>query len=355
MARGGGGGGHSGGGGGFHSSGGHSGGGGSFRSGGSSGGSSGFGGARGPVGGGPRGPMGPMGPRMPMGPRPRRYYGRRGGSGCGAVIAWVVVVIVVFSFFRAASGMMFATTLGAASCSTGLHSSSTTLTTSSEKREKMDSKYLDYSNDWYTDELGWLGRNNHTLIEGLETFYQKTGVQPYVYLAAYDGSDQYLDTDWCAEQAELYYSELFTDEGHFLWVYFACDNDSPDWMDGSFYYIIGKDAEIVLDEEAKEIFESRLQYYYDDTSLDVDEFLAQAFASSGKAIMSGPIHIRYVVIIIVAIVAVVVIIIIGFHWWKKKKQQKNKEQEDLERMLNTPLETFGNTETDDLKKKYDNQ
>jgi hypothetical protein len=35
--------------------------------------------------------------------------------------------------------------------------------------------------------------------------------------------------------------------------------------------------------------------------------------------------------------------------------QKNKEQEDLERTLNTPLETFGTTPMDDLKAKYDNQ
>ena len=64
---------------------------------------------------------------------------------------------------------------------------------------------------------------------------------------------------------------------------------------------------------------------------------------------------RNVVIIIVAIVGAVVIVAISFKWWKKKKEQKNKENEHLEKILSTPLETFGKTEVDDLKDKYDNK
>ena len=69
--------------------------------------------------------------------------------------------------------------------------------------------------------------------------------------------------------------------------------------------------------------------------------------------MAGPIHMRYVVIIVVAIIAVVVVVALLFKWWKAKKAQKNKEAEDLEKILNTPLETFGNKEVDDLKDKYE--
>ena len=66
---------------------------------------------------------------------------------------------------------------------------------------------------------------------------------------------------------------------------------------------------------------------------------------------------KYQTIIIIIIVAVALIIVVNvlFKWWKKRTAQKNKEQEDLERTLNTPLETFGTTPMDDLKAKYDNQ
>lgn len=51
---------------------------------------------------------------------------------------------------------------------------------------------------------------------------------------------------------------------------------------------------------------------------------------------------------------VVLILIIG--WWKKSQQAKKEEREATERMLNTPLETFGDTtnaELNDLIDKYD--
>ncbi len=63
---------------------------------------------------------------------------------------------------------------------------------------------------------------------------------------------------------------------------------------------------------------------------------------------------KYKGIIIALIVGIVVIVVVSilFKWWKKRTAQKNKEQEDLERTLNTPLETFGDSMAD-LQKKYD--
>jgi len=59
--------------------------------------------------------------------------------------------------------------------------------------------------------------------------------------------------------------------------------------------------------------------------------------------------------VLIIAAAVVIVVCILFSWWKKRTAQKNKEQEDLERTLKTPLETFGSTPMDDLKAKYDNQ
>lgn len=251
----------------------------------------------------------------------------------------VAIIIIVIIFAVRSCGAVFGFTSG--------------VTRSTEKRDKLDSKYVNYSNTWYEDELGWFGKNNNTVINGLEDFYQSTGIQPYICLVSYDSVED--NSSARDKYIEDKYSELFTDEGHMLFCYFACRNDKPDVMDGNWLYIVGKQTETVMDENAKQIFESYFRKYYDDTSLDVDELFADTFSDSGKAIMKGPIHMRYVVIIIVAIVAAVIIVAMLIKWWKARKAQKNKEQEDLERMLDKPLETFGTDPVDELKDKYDDK
>lgn len=331
MARGGGG-GHSGGGG--HFGGGmRSGGGGSF------GGRSGFGGGHSSIGGGHSGFSGGY-HHSPVfysyGRRPIRYYGS-GGSGCGTFLTVFFIIIILISIFSAID-------------KNSNSMSSTTIVRSTEKREKLDRRYVNYSNTWYDDELGWIGRNNAVMVNGLENFYEKTGVQPYVALLKYRQYDVSYE-----EFTNQLYSELFTDEGHMLFVYFACEYDEPEVMDGDWYYVVGTSAETVIDSEAKAIFESYLKQAYNNTSLDIDELFSQAFSKSGKAIMKGPIYIRYVVIIIIAIVATVAVIFLLIKWWKARIAQKNKEQEDLERILSRPLETFGDQSINNLKDKYDNR
>ena len=217
----------------------------------------------------------------------------------------------------------------------------------------MDTSNTTYSNTWFVDELGWLGRGSK-LRDGLESFYKKTGVQPLVYLAKYKSDYDFNNYDYMYAKAEALYEKLFgSDEGHLLFVYFACENDYPSLMDGKAFYICGKQTEVVMDENAKSILVSSYDYYYyGDTSISVEEMLAKAFTKAGKEIMKGPIRIRYVVIIIVSVVGAIVVISLLFKWWKARKAQKNKEAEDLEKILSKPLETFGKSDVDDLKDKY---
>ncbi|MCM1309313.1 MAG: TPM domain-containing protein [Butyrivibrio sp.] len=348
MARGGGGGGRSGG----HSGGGRSGGGGSFGGrGGSFGGGSRSGGSRGYSGGGPR-HVGGSGPHYSGGyyGHPVRYRGVRRSAGCGSSLATLIIICVIIWFVFANMGMMSCLGCYGMTCAS---SQASGLIKSSEKREKLkQSDSFKYNNDWYEDQLGWVGRNNGTLINGLEKFYKKTGVQPFIMLVRYGEAS----LDYSSEEkfANDMYDRLFPgDEGHLLFCYFACENDSPYIMDGDWCYVTGEATETVMDEEAKQILESRFKYYYNDTSLDVDELFAKTFADAGREIMSGPMRIRYVVIVLVAIVAAVIIVVLLVNLWKAKTKQKNKEQEDLERMLNKPLETFGDSSLNDLKDKYD--
>lgn len=358
MARGGGGGGHSGGG----SFGGRSGGSSFGHSGGrsssfGSGRSSSFGGGHSSSyhGGGYYGrPTPPPPPHggyygRPTPPPPRRYHSsRRSSSSVGCFVA-LFIIFVIFGMF---GGMINACSIAAGN---GSCASSGSITKNTEKREKMSTANTTYSNTWYVDELGWFGRGN-TLVNGLESFYQKTGVQPFIYLYAYDNTNTWNDAGLAEEKANELYNKIFgADEGHLLFVYFACPNDYSDVMDGNFYYICGKQTEVVMDENAKDILEDIYWNNYYDTSLTVEELFGNTFKQTGKRIMSGPVRMRIVVLIIVGVVGAIVIVSIAFKWWKARKAQKNKESEDLEKILSTPLETFGKSDVDDLKEKYDNK
>ncbi len=158
---------------------------------------------------------------------------------------------------------------------------------STRRRTKMNTAHTTYNDNWYTDELGWFERGGRTLINGLESFYNKTGVQPYVYLYAEDGSYVYQKPDLMEKVANELYNEIFgADEGHLLFVYFACPGDSPEVMDGDYIFICGNQTTVVMDEEAKQILNSRFLNHYDNTSLSIDELFARTFKDAGRAIMS---------------------------------------------------------------------
>ena len=270
-------------------------------------------------------------------PTRRVYYGSRGSSPCGCMFGFLIfAMIFIGGLFSALGGSL-----------------GSNITKSNEKREKMDTSNTTYSNTWFVDELGWLGRGSK-LRDGLESFYKKTGVQPLVYLAEYKEDYDFNNGTYMLNKAEELYKELFgSDEGHLLFVYYACKDDYPSLMDGQVELICGRQTTIVMDENAQDILESCYWSYYNgDASISVEEMLAKTFTKAGKEIMKGPIRVRYVVIIIVSVVGAIVVISLLFKWWKARKAQKNKEAEDLERILSKPLETFGKSDVDDLKDKY---
>lgn len=300
-------------------------------------------------GGGPR-PGGPgphHGPHYGPGPH---YYGgrpyRRRSSGCGSLAALIMVIIIVsFAFMRTVFISSCAAVAGCASGGVNISG-----TTSSKEREKLDREYVNFSNQWYTDELGWIEYEND-LISGMEHFYEETGIQPYLYLVDANGTMSQTEMDEFAEKA---YDNLFTDEGHMLVLYFSCKDDSPWVVEGDLILITGQATELIMDDEAQKIFWSTYDYYYEDGDLSIEEFYGNTFKTAGDKIMAGPIPWRTVMIVAVVVVGVVVVVVVLVKWWKARTKQKNKEQEDLERMLDKPLETFGDSKLNDLKDKYDN-
>ena len=279
----------------------------------------------------------PPGP-MYYGAPPRHYRSGRSvarGCGCSTVFTTFVIIVIMLAVLLSFSG---------ASCSGSLEKSTI-------KRDKLEKGYVEEVYPCYEDGIGWLSGGSSKLTKAMDSFYDKTGVQPYLLLVPYgeveltpEAEDAYLNA---------FYERTFTDEGHFLVAYFACPEDASYKMDGDFRYITGNSTRTVMDDEAMRIFESYLMKNYNNTDLSVTQLFANSFRESGKAIMRGPIHKRYVVLIIIGMIAAVVIVILLINWWKKRKAQKNKEAEDLEKILSTPLETFGDKDLDGLKDKYD--
>jgi uncharacterized membrane protein len=277
--------------------------------------------------------FGPVfGPRIPMGGgfgggRPQRSSGG-GGCGCVTLIVVLIVIAVIFIVIFSLWGSMNSSGGG-------------DITFSSVKRDPLPKGSVNET-EYYTDRLGWI--NNETkLISGLKHFYEKTGVQPYLYLTdTINGSHFPTEQDLEAFATDLY-DELFTDEAHLLIVFFEYEGQYKGW------YIVGTQAKSVIDAEAGNILADYIDRYYYDSSLSNEEFFSKAFTDAADRIMTVT---RSPWITVFIVLGVVVLVIVLFIWWKKHKEQKNLEAKRREEMLNTPLERFGTTEAEDLMKKY---
>lgn len=326
--------------GGGRSFGGFSGGGGRGRSGGRSGGFGGFG----------------RGPR-PMGPPPRGYHtgggfwpfmvgygmgrGSRGGgggpagpspqgSGCsfGGCLGIIVMLIVL--------SMLFSLLSGAMSCS----ASSLSTPASTVEREALPDDAVTSEVGYYTDADGAWIYDAGTLERGLRDFREATGVSPYVYILP-NGAETSVSA--LGQMANQLYDELFDDEAHFLLVF--CDDNHGSFNCG---YAVGSQAKTVMDDEAIGILADYLDRYYQEADTE-EEVFADAFESTGERIMHVTTSPLVYIAVCAAIVAVAALVYLGV---KRYRASKEREAERMQEVLNTPLETFGDQDLEDLERKY---
>lgn len=360
--------GRSGGGGGGHSSGGFSGGGrssGGFSGGKPSGGSrSSFG-----AGSGNRPPSGPpLSNRPPSGPLPSgdpHWHGRRRGRRKPPVVPvfvdashneyhyggpsmpgggapspgpeafgrrrrrrWTILIVVALV-------VLLSGVLGLASSCAGTHIDGTPIV----ERQALPAGAV-VETGYYTDEDGDWIHDAATFEEGLRAFYQKTGVQPYVYILP-NGSTADL-TAFAEEQ----YDRLFSDEGHFLLVF--CDDGDGGFNCG---YAMGSQATPVMDGAAIDVLAGNLDACYRNNSLSEEELFSKAFADTADTIMKRDDYATGSIVCIV-IVLVPALIYAGVRIARSKREQRERDRELQEEILRTPLEKFGDQEVEELAKKY---
>lgn len=348
MGRGGGGGGGGFGGGG--SFGGSFGGGGRIGGGGRGGGSFGggrgggsFGGGFGGGGGGGGGWLGPFllgnilgrqssgGGTGGTGGGPDRKKGR-GGGGCGTILA-IVLIFFILAILVTSLSSMFSGSSGGSN-----------ITASTVQREPLPKGSVNETG-YYKDELGWI-KSDTTLTSGMKHFYEKTGTQPYLYLTdTVNGSHSPTQAE-LKTYAESLYSKLFTDQAHVLLVFFEYNSNSQ-YMD---YYVAGTQAKQVIDTEAGNILLDYIDRYYYDKSLNEDQLFSKSFSDSADRIMTVT---KSPWIPVLIVLGVVVLVAVGFFWWIRAKKQKDLEAKRTEELLKTPLEKFGDTEAEELAKKYE--
>lgn len=119
---------------------------------------------------------------------------------------------------------------------------------SAQRRSRLETGSVRESS-YVTDRLGWLEENRRQAESGLKYFYDKTGVQPHIYLRNAQNQGAGDSRENMDSYSSALYGSLFSDERHLLIVVEEQEN-------GSLLRVglaPGRQAQSVMDPEALEI------------------------------------------------------------------------------------------------------
>lgn len=230
---------------------------------------------------------------------------------------------------------------------------------STKERYKLEN-VPDYNYDCVKDEIGWIEQTD-ILKKALKGFYDSTGIQPYIYLKAYDSS--LITNDEKEKYANTYYEENFDSENVFLYVYFAESNADEDV--GYMVYVNGEQVDSIMDSEAIGIFWDEIdRYWYSD--IETDQMFILAFNNTASLIMNADLANKKIeevktqeknsssarkTIIIGTVVACIIILTLTLISKKKVKEENEKaESELIQRKIDA-----GTFKLSDLNKKDKNE
>ncbi len=177
----------------------------------------------------------------------------------------------------------------------------------------------------------------------MKTFYDKTGVMPYLVITNNVGGAK------TSGEAETYtknlYYELFkNDEAHFLVLWYQ-ENGSDDY---AFMYA-GSSANGVIDSDAREVVYNYFNRYYSG-DYDDNQYFAKVFEDSAEEIMkqssTGWKQTLFWLVIVIAVLIIMNVI-------DYKNTMKIKKQEAAAKILNANIEDPGwKDDAGDLAEKY---
>ena len=264
-------------------------------------------------------------PRPPRPPRPSGGSGnsKKGKTSILAVIAVIILVLLIIA-------------IGGAFSSGGVPSSTV-------NREKL-SGVGSYNSDCVVDSLGWLNDASKAGRD-LKSFYEATGVQPYVVFNEYDSS--LTSDDKMDEFAEQWYKDNINDENTFVFMYFGTDHEG-EGEPGYMCYVMGNRVDSVMDSEAIDIFWAYIDKNWYDNSLSENQVIVNSFNETAERIMTKSRTMADVLIWLIIAVIVIGGLLLVLRIRKQKRQHEAEKAKETEQILNTPLETTA----DELLEQY---
>ena len=118
------------------------------------------------------------------------------------------------------------------------------------------------------------------MIEDFRYFYQKTGIQPYLWILGENGAS-IQDSEALEQATRDRYDALFSDKGHLLIAFREYPNASGNYISGCF---AGEDAERVMDAEAREVLLTNIDTCYDRTDYSEAQLFGTAVRKTADAI-----------------------------------------------------------------------
>lgn len=215
---------------------------------------------------------------------------------------------------------------------------------STVKRSKLDSSLCTKVDTWYQDDINWI-HDEKTLLKGLKTFYDKTGVQPYLWITDNINGKAKPNTSDFETALKSKYSELFKDEGHVI----VCFMESSPSVYATYYWA-GSAAKGVIDDEAGEILLDVIDSKYT-SDLSDEEMFSKSFSDAATRMMKVGRTTKQYIILAVAVIAGLGIIVGFIFLLKAKRKSDAEEAEERERILNTDI----NEMSDSVLNKYNKE
>lgn len=204
------------------------------------------------------------------------------------------------------------------------------------ERSKLDSSLCTRVDTWYQDDINWI-HDEKTLLKGLKTFYNKTGVQPYLWITDNVNGKAKPNTSDFETALKSKYSELFKDEGHVI----VCFMESSPSVYATYYWA-GSAAKGVIDDEAGEILLDVIDSKYT-SDLSDEEMFSKSFSDAATRMMKVGRTTKQYIILAVAVVAGLGIIVGFIFLLKAKRKSDAEEAEERERILNTDIDEMSDS------------
>lgn len=212
------------------------------------------------------------------------------------------------------------------------------------ERSKLDSLLCTKVDTWYQDDIDWI-HDEKTLLKGLKAFYDKTGVQPYLWITDNINGKAKPNTSDFETALKSKYSELFKDEGHVI----VCFMESSPSVYATYYWA-GSAAKGVIDDEAGEILLDVIDSKYT-SDLSDEEMFSKSFSDAATRMMKVGRTTKQYIILAVAVLAGLGIIVGFIFLLKAKRKSDAEEAEERERILNTDIDEI----SDSVLNKYNKE